>query len=216
MSPILEQIQEQLQQYPEAKLGFVVYRCTYGDDAAWKRCLNFLTVQALESLKDTELESMSSRLDWNVQENKRVLDGASFDVVREDFRHWIEDGHEINIASPRHHACIVIDKPSLQSILRWQPTSRSRRNFDADGSTWVNLLSKRDEDPHPVEEDEEEDDDDSDAGNGLLKNDDREPQDKVSCCRVGTSYLVPRIWELMEGPGWKSFAHHPGGRVVTE
>lgn len=31
-------VRELLEKDPESKWGFVVYRCTYDDDAAWDRC----------------------------------------------------------------------------------------------------------------------------------------------------------------------------------
>jgi hypothetical protein len=43
----------------------------------------------------------------------------------------------------------------------------------------------------------EEDDDGEDQGKK-----EKEQKDEVSYTRVGISYLVPRVFELLDGPGW--------------
>jgi hypothetical protein len=67
---------------PNRKWGFVIYRCTYDDDAAWERFmahLNTRTRLSLESYKDGDL---FPRIDWSVQQDPS-LDGASVEEVRE-------------------------------------------------------------------------------------------------------------------------------------
>ncbi|XPS72466.1 hypothetical protein M3J09_004631 [Ascochyta lentis] len=50
MSPHFDLIQADLRANPETKWGFVVYRCTYGSDAAWEHMINRLNIQARNSL----------------------------------------------------------------------------------------------------------------------------------------------------------------------
>jgi hypothetical protein len=71
-----------LERNPAAKLGFVVYRCTYTSDADWDRFMNFLNTQTKTSLENAEMGDLFPRVDWNVQQDAS-LDGASFEVVRE-------------------------------------------------------------------------------------------------------------------------------------
>ena len=51
------------------KWGFVVYRCTYGDDAAWERMMNWLNIQARISLESENAADLFPQIDWTVQEN---------------------------------------------------------------------------------------------------------------------------------------------------
>lgn len=41
----LTNVRELLEENPESKWGFVIYRCTYGDDAAWDRCTYVQTIK---------------------------------------------------------------------------------------------------------------------------------------------------------------------------
>ena len=75
-------IRESLQRYPDSKLGFVVYRCTYDSDSDWEKLVTYLTTSVRSRLEEEELGDVADRLDWNVQQDPASLDGASFGTVR--------------------------------------------------------------------------------------------------------------------------------------
>jgi len=76
-----DSIREDLERYPDAKYGFVVYRCTYGDDKKWDRFMEYLNAQARARLEEEEVGYLWERLDWNVQQDPS-LDEANEEEVR--------------------------------------------------------------------------------------------------------------------------------------
>jgi hypothetical protein len=73
-------IREQLSRYPGSKLGFVIYRLTYKDDAEWARFMdhvNRCTRQGLEKSGDGDL---FSHIDWSVQEDPKLQDADTDEV----------------------------------------------------------------------------------------------------------------------------------------
>jgi len=78
---------EDVQEAPEAeikrKYGFVVYRCTYGDDAKWQSFMSYLTTQARIRLQKYGNSELFDLLDWNVQDNASELNKANTSQVRE-------------------------------------------------------------------------------------------------------------------------------------
>jgi hypothetical protein len=131
----------------------------------------------------------------NVDTKKKKL------IINRRFRQWIDSGEETNHALPRHHACVMVTKESLDSVVK----NDDPEEFDMFGVMWVYLLSKRDEYPKDDEESMEQ---------GDVAGMETEGQDKVSYTAVGISYLVPGVYSLLNGPGWQKFADPEGG-IVT-
>lgn len=77
-----EELRWELQQHPDEKFGFIVYRCTYESDEEWNRFMAYLDTTVCGSLERAQLDDISDRIDWAVQESED-LDGASIDVVRQ-------------------------------------------------------------------------------------------------------------------------------------
>lgn len=50
MPPHFDEVQSDLRASPEKKWGFVICRCTYGDEAAWERMMSRLNTQAEKKL----------------------------------------------------------------------------------------------------------------------------------------------------------------------
>jgi hypothetical protein len=84
-----DRIQNELDKKGHHVWGFVVYRCTYGDDAAWEKCL--------ERLKASTRETLCYYGGLDLLEKGRfkltVIAGARFDgvktqYVREHFKEW--------------------------------------------------------------------------------------------------------------------------------
>ncbi|KAF2175366.1 hypothetical protein K469DRAFT_756269 [Zopfia rhizophila CBS 207.26] len=209
-----EQIRAKLERYPDAKLGFVVYRCAYKDDAEWNQFMEYLNTHTRHNLESGGIGDLYSRLDWNVQQDLS-LDGASKKKVREEFRKWINEEHEINLGMPRHRACVMADQDSVESVVK---DPMPPEEHDMFGVKWVRLISRYDEDPESDDDEELELFDPSRPLDEQRGDDEEEedvetpppPKDEVSSTRVGLSYLVPRVYSLLEAPGWHSFARKDG------
>jgi hypothetical protein len=84
-----DRIQDELEENGHRVWGFVIYRCTYGDDAAWEECLERLNASMRDDMQFYNgldlLEEGSYR--------RTVITGARFDgvktqYVREHFKEW--------------------------------------------------------------------------------------------------------------------------------
>ena len=95
----------------------------------------------------------------------------------------------------------MVNKESLDSIIK----SEEPFDFDMFGVMWVYLISKRDEYP---EDDQEAEGEGNDAAI------EEKEDDKVSYTSVGISYLIPRVYSLLNGPGWQNFADPDGGVAI--
>lgn len=71
-----------LEKDPNSKWGFVIYRCTYGDDAAWERFMCHLQTRTRLNLETYGESDLFSRIDWSVQHDTS-LDEAGSEEVRE-------------------------------------------------------------------------------------------------------------------------------------
>ncbi|KAF2795651.1 hypothetical protein K505DRAFT_416289 [Melanomma pulvis-pyrius CBS 109.77] len=163
-----------LEKDPNSKWGFVIYRCTYGDDAAWEKFMCHLQMRTRLNLETYGESDLFSRIDWSVQQDPS-LDEAGSDEVRERFARWVKEGGEKDywLGTPRHRACIRVDKFLLETVL----DGPKPEDFDSIGTGFVELVSL----------------------------DEREGE-----TYVGLSYLVPRIYILLNGPGWENFAVKDG------
>jgi len=85
-----DKIQDQLHYDGHRVWGFVVYRCTYGDDAAWQTFLERINASIRDSLEFHHgldlLEEDCFKL--TVLEDVSKFDGASVQLVREHFKEW--------------------------------------------------------------------------------------------------------------------------------
>jgi hypothetical protein len=118
--------------YGLKKWGWVIYRCTYGDDPAWHRFLDQLKDHQTELLRETyRADDLVPSWDWIVQEDP-ALDGATKDEVRRRYRQLrtslVEAEVPDDIAdfkkqalgreSPRYNFCIHVGSEALESVLR--------------------------------------------------------------------------------------------------
>jgi len=85
-----DRIQEQLDEDGHHVWGFVVYRCTYSDDAAWEIFLERINASIRDSMEYYNgldlLDKDCFRL--TVIEDASKFDGASRQIVREHFKEW--------------------------------------------------------------------------------------------------------------------------------
>jgi hypothetical protein len=117
--------------YGLKKWGWVIYRCTYGDNAAWQHCIDEFKHYHAESLRDDlQADDLVSSYDWIVVEDP-ALDGATKDEVRRRFRQFraslldeipsdLEERKKQAIIWewPRYNFCIHVGPEALESVLR--------------------------------------------------------------------------------------------------
>lgn len=77
-----ERLREKIMRYPDAKFGFVVYRCTYKDEESWKKFMEYLDAHTRWQLEEAGIGDLYLRLDWNVQEDPQLEDASEIEVRR--------------------------------------------------------------------------------------------------------------------------------------
>jgi hypothetical protein len=85
-----DQIEDRLREDGHRIWGFVVYRCTYRDDAAWGLCLERLNASIRKSMRFYNgLDLLDEdRFRLTVFDNASEFDGVGAPVVRRHFREW--------------------------------------------------------------------------------------------------------------------------------
>jgi hypothetical protein len=78
----IERIRRSLDENPESKWGFVIYRTTYADETEWKRFMDHINTRTRLKLEKEGLGDLFSRIDWCVQEDP-ALENSRVDQVRE-------------------------------------------------------------------------------------------------------------------------------------
>jgi hypothetical protein len=144
--------------YGLKKWGWVIYRCTYGDDAAWQRFVNELHDYHKTLLRDElQAEDLIPSYDWIVKEDP-TLDGATKDEVRRRFRQFRTSLLEAEVPDdleerkkqailwewPRYNFCIHVGAEALESVLRegvayngnTNPATTSHVNLVRADSSW--------------------------------------------------------------------------------
>jgi hypothetical protein len=76
-----DSIRLDLKSDPNLKWGFVVYRCTYGDEDAWNKFIAHLDTRVRLNMIEDGCDDLYDRIDWCVQEDP-ALDDASYSDVR--------------------------------------------------------------------------------------------------------------------------------------
>lgn len=77
-----KQIYDKITSFPDAKLGFVVYRCTYSSNADWEQFMAYLDARMLYKLERGGIADLAHRLDWCVQQDPRLEDASEEEVRR--------------------------------------------------------------------------------------------------------------------------------------
>lgn len=134
----LERISQLLAHHRLNTWGFVIYRCTYDDDAAWARFMKRLERQRnrLPTYTWTVVDpddpipwELMKLLTWRVQEDRVELDGASKDEVRRRHRQLVSShlrreecarpvaSYMARQENPRWNFCVHVDKAALESVL---------------------------------------------------------------------------------------------------
>ncbi|KAL2076213.1 hypothetical protein VTL71DRAFT_1156 [Oculimacula yallundae] len=116
------------------KFGFVIYRCTYSDDVAWKKLLTLIKEEAQTHIEELGpgRNWLGSHLEWTVIEDP-ILDGASHDEVKMRFDKWADENvvesertsRNVLRWLPRFNYCVVVDEKCLVSLERSESTSKA-------------------------------------------------------------------------------------------
>jgi hypothetical protein len=213
-----ERINDMLKHYHLQKWGFIIYRCTYGDDSAWDRFMHRLNACKDAALIDMyDDEYLAKHLDWNVQQDPS-LDNATKDQVRDKFRTWVATDARTEFPTsadyqdkirgllqelPRYKYCIHVDAESMQSVL----DGPSPTEPDLHSVSYVNLV--RADDAWEAWEKE-----------SAEVRDDREPELEgrtsldVGWMKVAVRGLVPEVYEtLVNDYMWDVFYVRPNKGV---
>lgn len=146
-----QRIEDLLSFYGLTKWGFVVYRCTYGDDERWAQFM-----ARLNTHRDAVLRAFYHKpelvesYDWNVHEDPS-LEGATKDEVRRRFRQWVTTTSQMEIPggledfkkaaimreNPRYNYCVHVDLDAMDSVMQ-QPAGAI--GLDCPVSGYVNLV----------------------------------------------------------------------------
>ena len=128
------------------KWGFRIYRCTYSDDEAWLRYVQYIKDQTISTLNFYGQQSLLEKyLDIQVVEVLE-LDGASKPHVKSLFADWAEThrrteqggpGSATTFAErmPRFNYCVYVDQACLDTLLTREKWSRELEQGDAEKET---------------------------------------------------------------------------------
>ena len=152
-TPILNEaakVKRNLNQDNHDRWGFAIYRCTYGDDAAWDRFKDIITARAQKEIRELGEPGILDELEWTIFDDREIFDNATAGFLREHFNQWKRDNCEreqpratrlvevMLLKTPRYRYFIRVDREVLDSVLG------APGNRDADpGSTatgWVHLI----------------------------------------------------------------------------
>jgi hypothetical protein len=132
--PLITEYHERVK--PDAPWGMVVYRASYGDDAAWERMLAQLN-ESLEGYDSEESKGILARHQLVVMDDRQQFQGATTDQVREHFDKWTVDelrrnwreqpvpeeefakfvaDDEMDHAGLRYNFCLLVDDLCLESL----------------------------------------------------------------------------------------------------
>lgn len=140
-------IQNSLDESMYKTWGFVIYRCTYDDDAAWSDLVAELQAAVAYSLEDAGRVDLGKFHELTIIEDKHTLNNASPYEVRRQFRKWCDqhedkDKADVNSARacfaslpPRFQFCLAADKRALHS-------KSIKLKF-----IWLNFVSREDDTP---------------------------------------------------------------------
>lgn len=120
-----ERIRYDMHRFSQTKWGYVIYRCTYGDDKLWEELMQFLKDNARRHLEETNDMDLWDSLEWKVVSDSQKLDGANTKQVAELHRLWVESD-EARAEQPtaqfyipltsRQIFCVHVDADALSSF----------------------------------------------------------------------------------------------------
>ena len=204
----VQNIRDDLRHFKHDKWGWVIYRCTYGDDEAWTRFQQIINERSRKRMaKPGVPPEVANSLEWTFVSDPTTLDGASRDQLRRRFRAWAAEAerteqpraadHEKNgngLRSQRYTYFVQVDEEALRSVVDANPSDR----WDVG---WVNLV-RADEEQDFGRDAKEEDVEEADDDQGWMM---------ISAHMVGPDFY-DAIGQMPEN--WYAFYSPPPGLVV--
>ena len=137
-----DNVERQLQEDGHKIWGWVIYRCTYGNDEEWAEFMRRLTYYIENTLRDNNALDMLPSADYHVFEDRDQFDGAHPSAVLDHFTQWAATApqHEQGegaypMRSQRYNYCLHVDQEALQSVIGGPAPPA-----DYFGSGYVNLV----------------------------------------------------------------------------
>lgn len=129
MFSYVKNIHEALHEDKQGKWGWVIYRTTYKDDAAWERFRDWVNISAREALKEEGASPLVLGALECLFVSDPALDGASRKQLRERFLRWRQAA--IRVENPqralpkewdeipsRYVYFVQVDEESLDSVVQ--------------------------------------------------------------------------------------------------
>ncbi|KAK4505308.1 hypothetical protein PRZ48_003271 [Zasmidium cellare] len=125
-----ERISRSLNRHHDGKFGFVVWRCSYANDADWARFMERLTKHVHTQIDADPLgHKIKDHFAWDIMDNKEDLDGATKEQVRKKQNEWTNTVGGIP-AYGRYTNGIYADQEVIDSVLNGDaPESTSSQDF---------------------------------------------------------------------------------------
>jgi hypothetical protein len=139
-----DNVERQLQEDGHRIWGWVIYRCTYGNDQEWAEFMDRLRHYNERTLRFDNALDMQPSLDYHVFEDRDQFDNMHPSAVLKHFTQWAvtapqqEQGEDAYpTRSQRYNYCLHVDQEALQSVIGGPAPPED--NF---GPGYVNLVCK--------------------------------------------------------------------------
>ncbi|KFY80068.1 hypothetical protein V499_01043 [Pseudogymnoascus sp. VKM F-103] len=214
------------------KFGFVIYRCTYSDDAAWTQLLSLIQREAQEAIKELGpgRDWLGAHLEWTIVEDP-TLDDATQEQVKRKFDGWaggvVEEYERTSTDNvrglPRFNFCVFVDEKCLASLEKPKAVVDGRKppvfvvlvRAERGILAWVlqaqAAASQRSRSGVDSEDEEEEIFDDEDEEEVEDEDDIPLAAHKASWMYVETQHLLSLYNSLHADSGWEHLYVRPPG-----
>lgn len=81
-NPDCVSIRDQVKRHPGCKVGFVLYRLTYSNDAQWAQFMQHLNTRTRLNLEERGDSDLFPHVDWDVQDDPALQDADDDEVRR--------------------------------------------------------------------------------------------------------------------------------------
>ncbi|KFZ22761.1 hypothetical protein V502_02763 [Pseudogymnoascus sp. VKM F-4520 (FW-2644)] len=118
-----------LRDFKHDKWGWVIYRCSYGDDEAWTRFQRIINDRSRKDMAGRGFPpDLANSLEWTFVSDRASLDGASKEQLRSYFRAWVAEAEKVEqpratvengrdaTKAQRYSFFIEVDEEALRSV----------------------------------------------------------------------------------------------------
>ncbi|GIZ48413.1 hypothetical protein CKM354_001147400 [Cercospora kikuchii] len=203
-----EYILESLPDHRDGKVGYVVFRVTYGDNARWEQFIERLKEymgSGLEGESNPQAaEAVKAVFELDIRDNEAELKDASKHDVRAIFNAWVESVGGINTVT-KYNACIYADEEVVESVLEGEDPRVGF--YRTPLRAYVKILDiQYTEETYQYDSEDEPDE----AARALLNSDD-DGYDPIEGCRsydvgwvkAAARLLIPRTYAVLcYASGW--------------